>query len=525
MDMVANGERIDSRPFIEQTVSSEVFSGWEKARNPALFLQNTRTVLHDLSVEAGRPMRLIDVPDEYWKQIAAHYDGIWFMGIYQRSPMAREDALKYQYQYKGALPDVTPDDVIGSPFAVYSYTPAPEIAKDWAEWDMVYHKLHTFGLHVFLDFVPNHVALDHPWVHERPNFFIRHPNPNGTHPDGFYRVEGKHGLVWYIAHGRDPYFPPWFDTVQLHYANPEVQRAMIGELASLVPHCDGVRCDMAGLMVDTMFYQTWGNFLNGAKWPGDFWRRAIPVIKGKAKKMGKDFTFIAESYWDYVLDRLVDEGFDAVYEKGLYDTFLAGKNGREIANTIRTMAGDRYRHVVFEENHDEPRALGRFGPERSRAIFAVLAGMENVILLVHQGQEDGRLAKMPVQIKRLPIEPLDPILREYYHRVLAFRKCPLVQHGIYSVPEARPSGWGNTEFESLVCQQYDDGAVHAIEVANVGSARVEAHLPITKSAREVSVYSFNTGEFLPNETIAMPNDNGLYVMLDPGVTQVIYYAD
>ena len=61
-----------------------------------------------------------------------------------------------------------------------------------------------------------------------------------------------------LAYGRDPNFPGWPDTVQLNYANPEVHRMRIGELVAIAGKCDGVRCDMAMLLLPEIFQRTWG---------------------------------------------------------------------------------------------------------------------------------------------------------------------------------------------------------------------------------------------------------------------------
>jgi hypothetical protein len=67
---------------------------------------------------------------------------------------------------------------------------------------------------------------------------------------------GEGGVV--LAHGRDPYFPGWPDTRQLNYGNPALQEAMIGELTRFAGQCDGVRCDMAMLVLPDVFERTWG---------------------------------------------------------------------------------------------------------------------------------------------------------------------------------------------------------------------------------------------------------------------------
>ncbi len=61
-----------------------------------------------------------------------------------------------------------------------------------------------------------------------------------------------------FAYGRDPYFAGWPDTLQLNYANPATQEAMIATLVKIAGQCDGVRCDMAMLVLPDVFERTWG---------------------------------------------------------------------------------------------------------------------------------------------------------------------------------------------------------------------------------------------------------------------------
>jgi hypothetical protein len=61
-----------------------------------------------------------------------------------------------------------------------------------------------------------------------------------------------------LAYGRDPYFPGWPDTLQLNYGNPATQEAMIGELVKIAGQCDGVRYDVAMLVLPDVFERTWG---------------------------------------------------------------------------------------------------------------------------------------------------------------------------------------------------------------------------------------------------------------------------
>ncbi len=67
-------------------------------------------------------------------------------------------------------------------------------------------RLNGLGLGLILDFIPNHVALDHPWTLTHPGRFIQVTEADVmASPDAFFKADGGACL----AHGRDPNFPPW----------------------------------------------------------------------------------------------------------------------------------------------------------------------------------------------------------------------------------------------------------------------------------------------------------------------------
>src|SRR5207302_1303439 len=146
-------------------------------------------------------------------------------------------------------------------------------------------------------FVPNHVAPDHPWTVEHPDRFI-------------------HDDTGEIANGRDPYFPPWPDVVQLNAFSANLRAAAADTLATIADQCDGVRCDMAMLVMNDTFERTWGARA-GPRPVDDYWPSLIPQVR----KTHPNFLFIAEAYWDLEF-ALQQQGFDYCYDKRLYDRLL-----------------------------------------------------------------------------------------------------------------------------------------------------------------------------------------------------------
>ena len=86
-------------------------------------------------------------------------------------------------------------------------------------------RLQKRGLRLMLDFVPNHMAPDHPWIDEHPDYFV-----HGSEDDlarcaaELLPRANEAAATLVLAYGRDPYFAGWPDTLQLNYGNPDCSR-------------------------------------------------------------------------------------------------------------------------------------------------------------------------------------------------------------------------------------------------------------------------------------------------------------
>ena len=123
-----------------------------------------------------------------------------------------------------------------------------------------------------LDFVPNHTAPDHPWVKVQPGLLC--PGKRGTdwrRAKKLFAGRDRSGAS--NAHGRDPNYPGWPDTLQLDYANPQLQKSLVDELIAIAGKCDGVRCDMAMLVLPEVFQRTWGVTSE------PFWPKATAAVR------------------------------------------------------------------------------------------------------------------------------------------------------------------------------------------------------------------------------------------------------
>ena len=352
------------------------------------------------------------MPLSEWERLRGlGFDLIYLMGVWKRSPAGRifsRGLTSLFSRYDETLPGWTFDDVLGSPFSIQAYEPDPMIGT----WDDVHHlkeQLHDLGMRLILDVIPNHTGPDHHWVREHPEYYIRGTLANYRKaPGNYFIAENSSGGAEVIAYGRDPYFAPWMDTAQLNYFNPGMRAAMIGQIRRIAEVCDGARCDMAMLMLNDNFHQTWEALLGSTPIPREeFWQEATRALP--------DFVWIAEAYSDseWALQQL---GFKFTYDKRLYDRLRDGFV-RDVYLHLKADWDFQIRSVRFLENHDEARAATIFGKSRLPAV-AVLASTVPGMHFFNDGQFDGFRTQLVVQLGRTLDETLDPAIRATYERIL-----------------------------------------------------------------------------------------------------------
>src|ERR1051325_2199101 len=176
---------------------------------------------------------------------------VWLMGVWRTGVRGRKHSLRLP-ELRLTSPPCSDHDIAGSPYAIAAYEISPDLGGAPA-LQKFRTRLHEAGLKLILDFVPNHLGLDHAWIDEKPELFVQSVDHRpGTFPSAV-------GKCWF-AHGKDPYLGPWTDTIQLEYRNPATREAMKGQLMLIAQLCDGVRCDMAMLLLNEVFARTWADF-------------------------------------------------------------------------------------------------------------------------------------------------------------------------------------------------------------------------------------------------------------------------
>jgi hypothetical protein len=409
-------------------------------RHPELYQVNSRARLNELARGLGQPATLDDISDEeldHWAELG--FNWVWLLSVWQTG--AAGQALsrtrpEWRKAFAETLPDLCEEDIAGSGFAITAYTVHRDLGGD-AALARLRERLRRRGLRLMLDFVPNHTALDHPWALHHPEYYVHGgPSDLARAPDNYTCIKRRDGDV-VLAHGRDPYLPGWPDTLQLNYGNPATQEAMLGELLKIAGQCDGVRCDMAMLILPEDFQRTWGIACE------PFWPRAIERVRQQVP----DFCFLAEVYWDLEWT-LQQQGFDFTYDKRLYDR-LRGCRARPVREHLKAGLDYQSKLARFLENHDEPRAAVTF-PDGFHQAAAVITYLTPGMRFFHEGQLEGRKKRLSPHLARRPDEPTDPDIAKLYERLLAMLRQPLVREGQWQLLECSPAWDSNWTWDCFV---------------------------------------------------------------------------
>jgi hypothetical protein len=417
-----------------------------KARYPALYQINTRVWLTELTRALHRPATLDDIPEAELDRLATlGFDWVWFLSVWQTGQAGQRVSRsnpEWRKEFADTLPDLCDEDIPGSGFAITSYTVHKGLGGD-AALARLRERLRKRGLRLMLDFVPNHTGLDHPWVEQHPEYYVRGTEEDlARAPLNYTRVKRKGGEL-ILAYGRDPYFAGWPDTLQLNYSNTATQKAMADELVKIAGRCDGVRCDMAMLVLPEVFQRTWGLQAES------FWPKATAGVR----QQSPDFCFMAEVYWDMEWT-MQQQGFDYAYDKRLYDRLREG-HARPVRDHF--YAGLDYQNKLarFLENHDEPRAAATFTSQTHPAA-AVLTFLAPGLRFFHQGQFKGCVKRISRHLCRGPEEPVNRPLNEFYERLLEVLRKPVVRNGQWQLLQCVPAWDGNGSSDAFIACSWQD---------------------------------------------------------------------
>lgn len=414
---------------------------------PLLYQLNARVRQRELTRNAASPLPLNDWPDSEWDQLVEQgFDWVWLLGVWETGQAGRQVSLTepvWQNDFKASLSDLTKADICGSCFAITRYQVADVLGGNEA-LQQLRSKLHARGLRLMLDFVPNHTALDHAWAQSHPEFYIQGTREDWVRePQNYTTLKSTSvdSAPHIFAYGRDPYFSGWPDTLQLDYSNHAVQQAVRTELLKVAQLCDGVRCDMAMLLLPEVFEHTWQRPIS------PFWPSAIQ----KVRTQFPDFSFLAEVYWDLEWT-LQQDGFDYTYDKRLYDRLLA-----QTADPVRAhlAAGLDYQGKLarFLENHDEQRAATAF-PAAVHEAAAIITYLSPGLRFFQSGQLSGKKIHTSIHLCRSARESADLELSSFYQQLLQILRKPLLRTGRWTLLPCLPVQEADSSWETCIAWQW-----------------------------------------------------------------------
>jgi len=416
------------------------------------------------------------------------FDALWPMGVWQISPGA----------YK--ISKIVSEDFEGSPYALPRYK-FNRFLGGKQKFVSLTKRAHKAGLAVIVDFVSNHMAIDSPWIDEQPDLFIRSNTEarKQSTAEFFLHPSGE-----VIAFGRDPYFPPWHDTAQLDYTNPKLRARMIETLKWISRYADGVRCDMAMLVLRDYIRQQWYPMVSDSwfdeRMPGEFWDEAIREVK----KARPDFKFIAEAYWDKE-QRLHELGFDLSYEKKVYDGLVA-RNAQSVTERLVRGTEALGSSLYFIENHDEPRAASVFNHSYNLASAALILSLPGSIL-IYEGQMEGKREKLPVQrIVPLVDEPVDLRLKQAYSEILKLTAEDVFKNGDFQLFDTGVYG-----VVAFIRRNAERTVVYLGQISDAWHKFNSVPIDLTSVARALTAQShLQLTNLLTSSSITIEGNNGAF---------------
>lgn len=439
-------------------------TSWPK--RPVIYEINTWAWLKELGQQNGQNIiTLGNVPEEQWDAIASlGVDAVWLMGVWERSPQGTDLAIKDEVMtavFKQALPDYNPSvDNIGSAYCVHNY----EVDKRLGGREglkVAREMLRQRNIRLLLDFVPNHTAQDHPWISNHPEYFVQGTQEDLTQsPNAFFQAGEQ-----VIAKGRASLdYDAWQDVAQVNAFSSGLRKAAIDTLHSIAEQCDGIRCDMAMLLLNRNFANLWKKHV-GSPPAKEYWDEVISATRSQHPEL----LFMAEAYWDQEKD-LLQLGFDYCYDKDHFYDQIKYDNMANVRSRLATSLDYQDKLVRFIENHDEERAAAAFSFEKE-CMAAVMMMTVPGAKLLHEGQLEGRKIQTPVALARRQDEAPDLNLQDFYHKLLT---------------AAKRSGLSRSSWQLCTCLGWEDNSTYANLLAWCWSQSEERYLVVVNLSRNSS---------------------------------------
>jgi cyclomaltodextrinase / maltogenic alpha-amylase / neopullulanase len=273
----------------------------------------------------------------------------------------------------------------GSPYSVKDYYAVDPHYGTIEDYKQLVAEAHKRGLKVIMDLVANHTAWD--------SVMMAHPQ--------FYKQNAQGKII--------PPVPDWTDVAGLNYANPQLREYMITMMKYWLQSCDvdGFRCDVASMV------------------PTDFWETA----RSQLESIKPDIMMLAEASKPDLMIKAFDADYSWPLLSTLNDVLIKGEPASRVHASWEESDRQFPRatlHMRMTDDHDEARAIARFGERGALAASALMFTLDGVPLL-YNGMEVGDATESgdPALFEKLPIfwSPKErPPLRAVYHSLIELRK-------------------------------------------------------------------------------------------------------
>lgn len=252
---------------------------------------------------------------------------------------------------------------IGSPYAVADYYAiAPDLGTK-EDFKRLISEAHKRKLKVIIDIVANHTSWDSVMMKNK----------------AFYTQDKAGNII--------PPNPDWTDVADLNYDNPETRKYMNEMLVSWIRDydLDGFRCDVAFEV------------------PTDFWEKARADID----RIKPETLWLAEAETPDLLTKAFDLDYSWANHGIMTQVWQGGLPASEIRKLWEKQKAEMPKNAMlmrFSDDHDERRAIARFG-EKGALAAQTLAFTLDGVPLVYNGMEVGDTAESgyPALFEKLPI--------------------------------------------------------------------------------------------------------------------------
>jgi len=239
----------------------------------------------------------------------------------------------------------------GSPYSVRDYYAVDPNYGTVDDYQRLVSEAHKRGMKVIMDLVANHTAWD--------SVMMKHPE--------FYKHDARGKMI--------PPMPEWTDVAALNYGSPALRQYMIAMLKYWIQTCDvdGFRCDSAAML------------------PTDFWEQ----IRTELAKVKPDIMMLAEASKPELLTNAFDIDYSWPLLSTMNDVFIHNAPASNIRRSWEESRAQFPRdalHLRISDDHDEARAVARYGLNGALAASALMFTLDGVPL-IYNGMEAGDTAE------------------------------------------------------------------------------------------------------------------------------------